>query len=163
MLERLFPRSIDNTYQGHVLAIWLFAPVLALKTVMGFNVAGLNPFVSNRFILTAADGVPVDSYPPEAGAYLVFMFAAWGLALFVLTLFGWTVLTRYRAMLPLALLAFTIEQAGRTAQSRLMLPQRALADEGVPISALINWGLTGALVVALVLSLIAVRPRLPQG
>src|SRR5689334_4823124 len=97
LLTHLFPRQIDNFYQGHVLAVWLFVPVLAMKTLMGFNVGGLNPFISSRFILATADGVPVDTYPPDAAAHLVFTFAAWGLALFVLTLFSWIVLIRYRA------------------------------------------------------------------
>ncbi|MFZ2029069.1 MAG: hypothetical protein WAU68_02075 [Vitreimonas sp.] len=159
MLKRLFPRQIDNFYQGHVLAIWLFLPVLALKTAMGFNVGGLNPFVSSRFILNAADGVPVDTYPAEAAAHLVFTFAAWGLVLFVLTLFGWLVVARYRTMLPLLMLLFSLEQVGRMVLSRTLLPHHAAASAGIPISTLINWGFAGLLLLALMLSLLNVRPR----
>lgn len=161
MLTRLFPRQIDNaSYQGHVLAIWLFVPVVLVKLLMGFNVAGLNPFVASRFVLINADGVPVDAYPPEAAAHLVFTFAAWGLALLVLALLGLVVVIRYRAMLPLMILALTIEQVGRKALSSTMLPP-APAHDGVSIGALINWGLSGALVLALALSLLKKRPRTP--
>ena len=159
MLNRLFPRQIDNLYQGHVLALWLFLPVLALKTVMGFNVGGLNPFVKSRFILATADGVPVDTYPADAAAHLVFTFAAWGLVLFVLTLLGWLAIARYRAMLPLLILLFTFEQVGRMVLSRTLLPQHAGATAGIPVSTLINWGFAGLLLLALTLSLLNVRPR----
>ena len=159
MLQRLFPRQIDNFYQGHVLAIWLFLPVLALKTVMGFNVGGLDPFVSSRFILSTADGVPVDTYPADAAAHLVFTFAAWGLVLFVLTLFGWLVIARYRAMLPLLILLFTLEQVGRMILSRTLLPHHATTSVGIPVSTLINWGFAGLLLLALMLSLLNARPR----
>ena len=159
MLSRLFPRQIDNFYQGNVLAIWLFIPVLALKTVMGFNVGGLNPFVSSRFILATADGVPVDTYSADAAAQLVFTFAAWGSALFLLALLSWIVIVRYRVMLPLMILILSLEQIWRMVLSRTMLPHRALPHAGVPISTLINWGFAALLLLALVLSLLKMRSR----
>lgn len=175
MFARLFPRQIDNFYQGHVLAIWLFVPVLAMKTVMGFNVGGLNPFISSRFILMSADGVPVDTYPADAAAHLVFTFAAWGLVLFILALFGWIVLLRYRAGLPLMILMLTLEQIGRMVLSRTMLTSGltsglasglasgppAHAHDGIAVSTLINWGFGSLLLLALVLSLVKARERGP--
>lgn len=162
MFQRLFPRQIDNTYRGHMMAIWLFIPVLALKTAMGFNVGGLNPFVSSRFILSAADGVPVETYPPEAAAHLVFTFAAWGLALFVLTLLCWIVLLRYRAMIPLVILVLSIEQVGRMIQSRLLLPQRLPMDE-IPVGTLINGSMAAMLLLALLMSLLNFPARSRPG
>lgn len=157
MLHRLFPRQIDNAYQGHVLAIWLFAPVVLMKLAMGFNVAGLNPWVPSRFILESVDGVPVDSFPSEAASFAVFMFASWGLGLFVLTLLAGVALVRYRAMLPLMILAMTLEQVGRKLLSEIYLAARVDASGAIPASAWINWALTAALVLALALSLIRAR------
>ena len=151
MLQRLFPRQIDNGYQGQVLAIWLFAPVLIVKTIMGFNVAGLDPLISSRDVLQRADGVAVDAYTADAASHVVFTFAAWGLCLLVLALLAWVVLIRYRAMLPLVILALTVEQIGRMALAQTMLSHPA--RPGLPVSTLINWGLAGFLVLALVLSL----------
>jgi hypothetical protein len=162
MLSRLFPRQLDNTYQGHVFAIWLFVPVVLLKTLMGFNVAGLNPWVGSRFILQTADGVPVDTFPPQAATISVFLFASWGLALLVLALLAILSLVRYRAMLPLMFLALSIEQIGRKVLSMVHLPP-APAQEGISASALINWGLSAALVLGFILSLLNVRPRPPRG
>jgi hypothetical protein len=159
MLARLFPRQVDNLYQGQVLAIWFFIPVLAMKTVMGFNVAGYNPFISNRFILTNVDGVPVSTYPEEAATHLLFTFAAWGLGLFLLSALGWIVLARYRAMLPLMILVFLSEQVGRMVLSQTMLPHHLPVSAGIPISSLINWGFAVLLMLALVLSLQKMRPQ----
>jgi hypothetical protein len=159
VLNRLFPRQIDNFYQGHVLAIWLFIPVLALKTAMGFNVGGLNPFISSRFVLATADGVPVDTYSADAAAHLVFTFAAWGWALFLLALLGWIVILRYRAMLPLMILVLSFEQIGRMVLARTMPPHHALAHHGIAVGTLINWGFAALLVLALLLSLLKARPR----
>ena len=154
MLQRLFPRQIDNAYRGQLAAIWLFAPVVAVKALMGFNVSGLDPLVRSRDVLMNADGVPVNTYAADAAAQLVFTFAAWGLALLVLSLLAIVVLLRYRAMLPLMILAMTIEQLGRKALSMAHLP----AHEGaISIGAWINYGLSAALVLALILSLIPRR------
>ncbi len=151
MLELLFPRQIDNSYRGQWLAIWLLVPVVLMKAAMGFNVAGLNPWVSSRFIIHAADGVPIDTFPANAAALLVFMFQAWGLALLMLALLGLVALVRYRALLPLMILSLGAEQVGRTAISMMSLPPDP--GQAVSVGAMINWGLSGALVLALILSL----------
>lgn len=153
MLNRLFPRQIDNAYQGNVLAIWLLVPVVGLKTLMGFNVAGLNPWVSSRFVLQSADGIPVDSFPPQAASVTAFMFQSWGLALLVLALLGVIALLRYRAMLPLMYLALGVEQIGRKLISVISPIVQTEASSGISLGAWINWGLSAALVIGFALSL----------
>lgn len=157
MLNRIFPRQIDNTYHGHGLAIWLLAPIVLLKTVMGFNVSGLNPWVSSRFVLMSADGIPVDTYAPEAASVVVFMFQSWGLALLVIALLGALALLRYRAMLPLAYLALGIEQVGRKVMSLMSPIIRPAAGDGLSFGFWLNWGLSGALIVGLALSLLRIK------
>jgi hypothetical protein len=157
MLNRLFPRQIDNTYEGHVLAIWLLAPIVVLKMMMGFNVSGLNPWVSSRFVLTSADAIPVDTYAPEVASVVVFMFQSWGLALLVLASLGALALLRYRAMLPLMYLALAIEQIGRKAISLVSPIIRAEAASGISFAVVINWALSAALVLGFMLSLMPSR------
>lgn len=151
MLSLLFSRQIDNAYQGQFLAIWIFTPVVLMKMAMGFNVAGLNPWVSSRFIIQAADGVPIDSFPADAAALLVFMFQSWGLALLVLALLSVVVLVRYRAMLPLMILAIGAEQVGRKLISSISFPPDP--NQALSVAAMINWGFSAALVLAFALSL----------
>lgn len=162
MLSRLFPRTIDNSYQGHVLAVWLFAPVVLLKTAMGFNVAGLNPWVTSRYILQTADGIPVDSFSAYGASVVVFMFASWGLCLLILALLSIVALIRYRAMLPLMILAMTVEQVGRKGIA-LINPILSSGDGHVSAGFWINWALSAALLLSLVLSLLKVEKTPARG
>ena len=155
MFNLLFPKVIDNKYRGQWLALLFFVPVLILKLLMGFNVAGLNPMIDVRDILIDVDGIPLDAYGAEAAADLVFFANAWGLCLFAIAVFGAIALIRYRAAIPLAIFLLAIEQLGRKAMS--------IADSGLgldwPMSTagMINWGLSLALILALVLSVISRR------
>lgn len=162
MLSRLFPRTIDNSYQGHVLAVWLFVPVVLLKTAMGFNVAGLNPWVTSRYILQTADGIPVDSFSAYGASVVVFMFASWGLCLLILALLSIVALIRYRAMLPLMILAMTVEQVGRKGIA-LINPILSSGDGHVSAGFWINWALLAALLLSLVLSLLKVEKTPARG
>lgn len=156
MLGVLFPKTIDNSYRGQWLALFLFVPVLLLKLLMGFNVAGLNPMLEVRDILQDVDGIPLDTYSQGAAADILFMASAWGFSLFIIGLLGVVALWRYRAMIPLAILLLTIEQAGRKAMS--------IAESGLQLGAndlttgsIINWVLSAILVLALFLSVIKRR------
>jgi hypothetical protein len=140
MLSQLFPKQIDNNYQGRKLALWLFVPIVLVKLLMGLNVAGLNPWLSNRDVLTTADGIPLESFGAEAASTVLFLFACWGLALLVLSLLGTVVMVRYRAMIPLMFLLLSIEHIGRKGLSLSIPIVRAAGSPG----SLFNWGLTAA-------------------
>lgn len=159
MLGRLFPRSLTNAYQGSRAALFLLLPVLIMKTVMGFNFSGLNPFIRVSEILQTVDGVPLDTFSPEAAATIVGSAGAWGMALFALCLFVWLVLVRYRAGLPAAILVLLGEQVGRTGVDTVRLVTELVATPALPgAGALINLVMTAFLVIALPLSLVRVRP-----
>src|SRR5438874_12662174 len=96
MFEQLLPARIDNTYRGASVALWLFGVVLLLKLIMS-----VNSIFNGYSVATTADGVPLQSFPPAAVQVVVYMFAAWGLAHFVISLLGVLALIRYRAMVPL--------------------------------------------------------------
>jgi len=153
MLSRLFPKAFDNAYRGHWLAIWILVPIVLLKLAMAFNVAGLNPWVTSRFVIQNADGIPIDTFGAEAASVVVFLFASWGLGLLTLSLLGVIVLLRYRAMTPLMCLLLTIEQVGRKLIAYFSPIIRPTETDGVSFGALINWGLSAGLVIALILSL----------
>jgi len=162
MVGRLFPRSLSNAYQGSWWAIVLLLPVLLMKTAIGFNFSGVNPYVNVGEILKTVDGVPLDTFSPQAAASVLDASGAWGAALFALCLFAWIVLIRYRAGLPLAILLLLVEQLLRTGADTLAVVQRIAAGTAkLAPGAMINLGMTALLVAALALSLLAVRP-LPQ-
>lgn len=163
MLDRLFPRNLDNSYQGSWVAVWLLAPVLIAKTLMGFNFSGLNPFINVGDILQTVDGVPLDTFSQDAAAAVIDSAAAWGVALFALCLFVWLILVRYRAGLPAAILVLLIEQIGRTGAGTVRVVAEVAAGSATPTAgAIINLTMTMLLAAAFVLSLIKVRRRSSQ-
>jgi len=159
MFSLLFPKVIDNKYRGQWLALVFFVPVLLLKIMMGFNVAGFNPAIEVRDILQDVDGIPLDTYSAQAATDLVNFANAWGLSLFTIGLVGLIALIRYRAMIPVAILLLTVEQVGRKAMS---ITESGLGI-GPDMSAgnIINWGLSIALLLALMLSIM--RRRTVEG
>lgn len=158
MLNRLFPKNLTNGFQGSWVAVWLLTPVLIMKTVMGFNFSGLNPFIDVGQILETVDGIPLSAFSPDAVVAVVESAGAWGVALFSLCLFAWLVLFRYRAGLPVAILLLLTEQVGRTGADTLRIVSGLFASPAMPSAgALINLGMTAALTAALLLSLLPVR------
>jgi hypothetical protein len=159
MLSRLFPRSLTNVYQGSRVALWLLVPILVMKTVIGFNLSGLNPFVSAAEILQTVDGVRLDLFSREAATAVIESSAAWGIAQLALCLFVWLILLRYRAGLPAAILVLLIEQIGRTGHGLVRIGVDMVAGSKLPAAGgLINLGMAIALVAAFVISLVARRP-----
>lgn len=152
MLKRLFPERIDNVYQGHALGVWLLVPVTLAKLLQGANVAGLlGPGRTHR-LLEGVDQVPLGTFPPEAVAQLLFLFAAWGLGVFLLGLLGTVVLVRYRAMIPLMYLLLLMEQVGRKGLSTIHLDRPLVSLTASPAN-LVNWGFLLALAIGFALSL----------
>ena len=155
MFGRIFPRQIDNAYRGHALAVWLLAATVLGKFIMGANVAGLNPWLSNRFVITDADHIAIDTFGAEAASSVMFSFASWGLALLVLSLLGGVVLIRYRAMIPLMFLLLSIEHFGRWEISRLNPIVRTIKGQGFSSGVLsINYAFMAMLAAGLALSLL---------
>ena len=150
MVRLLFPKVLDNKYRGQWLALVFFVPVLLLKLMMGFNVAGFNPAMEVRDILQDVDGIPLDTYSTAAVTDLIFFANAWGLSLLTICLVGVIAFIRYRSMIPFTILLLTVEQVGRKAMS--------IAESGLGIGPdmsagnIINWALSVALLVALLLS-----------
>jgi hypothetical protein len=149
MLERLFPRAIDNTYRGHPVGYWLLVPSVAFKLVIGVNSA-----VMPAAIASTADAIPLATYPASAADAVTSLFALGGLDLLILALFGAIALVRYRAMIPLAYLLLLLDQLG----TRVLLTLHPIArstttSAGPPI----NLILTAALALGLLLSLIGRR------
>ena len=159
MLNRLFPKQFDNNYRGHWLAILLYVAIVPGRFLMGVNVTGLNPWISNLYVLKTVDGIPFDTFGAEAASVVIHLFTSWGLGVLVFGLLGILVLIRYRAMIPLMFLLLLIEQGGRIGNSMINPIVRAVKTEGISPGVLINWGVTAALAIGLVLSLAAPRGK----
>ena len=160
MLNRVFPRQLDNNFRGHWLAVWLLVPVVLMRLVIGTN-----SMINTHDIATAADGIPVDSFSAAAAAQVLSLFALQGLYGLTIALLGVLVLLRYRAMIPLYYLVLLILMFGSRALSLLHPTARVgaatIGSSGLTAGALIIYGLLAATVVGFVASLAGRGYRLP--
>lgn len=149
MIDRLFPRSIDNSYAGWRAALWLLGAVAFFKMAMG-----LNCIFSGRKILSTVDGVPLGTYPADAAQAAVALFAIWGWGLFLLASLAVPTLVRYRSATPLLFALLLIEHVGR----KLVLQSIPIVRSGSTAGASwINTALLSMMVVGLLLSLLRRR------
>ncbi|HET7712400.1 MAG TPA: hypothetical protein VFL80_10765 [Thermoanaerobaculia bacterium] len=144
MIDRLFPRTIDNSYRGAKAALWLLGLVAAVKLVMG-----LNCIVNGRHILSSVDGIPLATYPADAAQTVVAMFAIWAWGLFLISSFAVLTLVRYRSMTSLSFALLLLEHAGR----KLILQSIPIARSTTAPAAGINTALLALMAAGLLLSL----------
>ena len=110
MIDHLFPPRVDNNYQGHPIALWLF--VLITAVTLGRSLVHI--FVSDGGAQSIAT-IPLDSYSPAAANAVVRGFALWGLSQLLLAFVYLGVLWRWRTLLPLMYLLLVLEYVGRFA------------------------------------------------
>ena len=149
MLERIFPRQIDNRFSGYRAGLWLFALFVAVKLVMTVN-SILNP----RAVASGPDAIPLDSYSAGGAETVIRLFSLLALGQLALVVLGVVALVRYRAMIPLLYLLLLAEHLGRRAIGVLHPIDRT---GGSPVGLYINLALLAVLVVGLGLSLLT-RP-----
>lgn len=154
MLERLFPRVIDNSYHGSKAATWFLGIVAAIKMAMG-----LNSVLNGSLVLSSADGVPLATYPAAAAQTLLAVFALWGWGLFLFALLAVLALVRYRSMIPLMFVLLLSEQLGRKLILQFLPMVRSVS---VPAS-WINVALVVLMVLGLLLSLRRYTPAVASG
>lgn len=95
MLNRIFPKQLDNNYRGRWLAIWIFGAIMFAKAGQG-----VETIVKTRETATGPDGTSLDGLTAAGVDTVLQLFAVLGLYTLVLPLIGVVVLIRYRAMIP---------------------------------------------------------------
>ncbi len=108
MLDRLFPRQLDNDYRGHPIAFWVFFPV----TIVTLGRSLVHMFFADGGAQSIAT-IPIDAMTQNGAAAVILIFALWGLSQLLLGLIYVLVLWRYRALIPLMYLLLIVEYAGR--------------------------------------------------
>ena len=144
MLNTLLPEQIDNTYNGHKLALWLFALLLLMK--VGISLATI---FNGNAAASSADGIPLDTFTPAGARTVVSLFALWGLSQLMICLLCILVLLRYRAVIPFMFAMLLVEQVSRRVILRIM----PIATTGASSGSTINLVLLAIMVIGLVLSL----------
>jgi hypothetical protein len=144
MLDLLLPKSFDNNYRGHKLALWIFGLFVLLKSVIG-----VNSIIIGRVVMTGADGIPLDTYPPAAAQSLLAIWALLGLSHIILAVLGIVALVRYRSMTPFLFALFLLQHLG----GRLILEYIPLVRTGAPPASTVNLIQLSLLILGLALSL----------
>lgn len=152
-MDKLFPKIIDNNYQGSKIAIIIFFVVNIIKFLMGLNISGLNPFIDNVHILKEVDKIPLDDFPQKASQLIIDSSASWALLLLIMSILGFLILIRYRAMLPIMFLTYLLEQIGRQFLNYSEKFKNSDFVFELSMANMINFGLSFMLLLGLILSI----------
>jgi hypothetical protein len=108
MLDKLFPKRLDNDYRGAPIAKWVFVAIVVM-TIARSLAHILLPDGGAQSIAT----IPLDAYSPGASKVVIGMFAQWGLTQLMFGLLYVLVLWRYQSLIPLMWLFVLSEWLGR--------------------------------------------------
>jgi hypothetical protein len=144
MLNQLLPQTIDNTYRGHKLALWLFALLVFMRVAMS-----LNSIFNGYSVASSADGIPLATYTSAAARTIVTLFALLGLSHFVICVLCVFVLVRYRSMIPFMFALLLLEHLSR----KLILHVMPIIRTGTPPASAINLVILALMIAGLALSL----------
>lgn len=144
MFNRVLPRSLDNSYRGQKLALWLFGLLILVKSVIG-----LNSIINGAAVMSTADGIALNTYPAAAAQNLVAIWALLGLSHLLMGVLGVIVLIRYRGMVPLMFGLLLLSHLG----GRLIGQFHPIVRTGAPPASAINFVLLSVMIVGFALSL----------
>ena len=149
MLERLFPRQVDNRFEGHRAALWLMGLLVALKLIVSFN-----SIFNTASVAQGADGIPLDSFGADAAREVLTLFALTALGQLALALVALVALIRWRALVPFLYLLSLGEMLAR----RLIVATHEVARAAAsPVAWYVTWGVLILLAIGLLLSLFPAR------
>ena len=148
MLDRLFPRQVDNRFDGHRAALWFLGAFVFVKLAMSTN------SIINTARIVTGDGIPLESFGPAAAEQVLLLFALMALGQLTLALVALIILIRYRALVPLICLLLLAERIA----GRLIIQSYSGLDAASPLIVWIMAVLLPALLAfAVVFSLIPSR------
>jgi hypothetical protein len=144
ILERLFPRRIDNDYSGSKIALVILGLLIAVRTMQSVMI-----LVNGPSIAQSADGIPLDTYPAAAAQTILALFALSGVNRLVISLICVVVLVRYRRAVPLMFLLLLVTYAAGQLVGRFI----PIVRVGRPPAVVVNLTLLGLTILGLALSL----------
>ena len=108
MLDKLFPRQVNNDYQGNLIAKWF----LVALTVVTVARSLIHLFIPDGAAQTVAT-IPLSSFSHNAAAAVVLLFALWGLSQLLMSLIYIVVLWRYQVLIPFMYVIVILEYSVR--------------------------------------------------
>lgn len=144
MFDKLLPQSIDNTYRGYRVALWLFGLVVGVRIIQSVLVI-FNGYSTAR----DADGIPLDTYTPAAAQTSVALFAQGALWRLTISLLCVLVLVRYRSAIPLMFAMLLLNYFA----SQLIFQFVPLVRTGTPPGPIVNLIMFALMIIGMALSL----------
>jgi len=145
MLDKLFPRQIDNSIRGYKAALWIFGTVIALRMLQSVMI------IFNGYqTVKDADGIPIDTYPGDAAQNIMALFALNSLWRLLVCLLGILVLVRYRSAVPIMFVLLLLNYFGALLLGQFVPPIRV----GTPPGPIVNTVIFGLMMMGLALSLL---------
>jgi hypothetical protein len=141
----ILPKQIDNNYNGYKFALWLLGIIVTMKIAQSVSV-----FVSGPFVVTGADGIPLQSLPSNAAQTIVAMFAISALSRLILALLCVLVLVRYRKATALMFGLQVIDYLGK----QTILYFIPIERTGEPVGPTVNFLLFILTIAGLILSVL---------
>ena len=146
--QRLFPRSLDNTFDGWRISLWIFGFITLIRAFQSLAI-----IFNGWDTIVNADGIPLGSYPADAAATVLGLFAIASLWRLIFCLIGVAALVRYRSAVPLLFVLSIFSYLGAVLLSQFV----PLIRVGAPPGPWVNLGQFVLMVIGLALSLIPRR------
>ena len=108
MIHKVLPPTIDNTYNGHKIALWFFYLITTLTIVRSC----VHIMTSDGGALSIA-AIPLDTYTQGGAEAVIFIFAYWGLSQLLIGIFYAIVALKYKRLISLMYFSLIVEWAGR--------------------------------------------------
>jgi hypothetical protein len=143
MLKKLLPVTIDNTYRGHTLGLWLLALVLVVKVLQIVSV-----MIDGPGIVASADGIPLETFGARGAQTTVAAFIGMGISRLFITVICAIVLLRYRSVVTSVFALLALHDIAR----ELVLQQ---VRTGAPIGPFVNRALLVFTLAGLALSVLS--------
>lgn len=144
IVNRFFPRAIDNTYSGSKIALWLFGLIVFVHILQSVMV-----IVNGHSIAQSADGIPLEHYPAAAAQTILATFTVSSLRRLIISLMCAVVLFRYRSAVPLMFVVLGLNYLG----GQVILQFIPIVRVGTPPGVVVNLIMFGLTIVGLPLSL----------
>jgi hypothetical protein len=144
IVNRFFPRPIDNRYSGSKIALWLFGLIVLVHIVQSVMI-----IVNGHSIAQSADGIPLETYPAAAAQTILAILAVSSLRRLIISLICAVVLFRYRSAVPLMFVVLGFNYLG----GQVIFQFIPIVRVGTPPGVVVNLIMFGLTIVGLALSL----------
>ena len=92
MLERFFPKHVDNIFPGHRAALWFLVALMLIVSTRSI--------LATESVAVGADGIPIASFGPVGARTTLMLFALDSVGTLTVGLLSVAILIRWRALVP---------------------------------------------------------------